>query len=441
MPDQNLDCNNPKACNPMLPISSVVAVFQNTQPYTNQDCSTNLLFLTDEAGKVNTADTDSLDYLSADNRFVFIGDTDDVDLHFGMCTRTYYELKAFFGQKVGTLIRPQGLIVAFKPEGESLLEALLKITECYTCFNVVSHVAIAKDGTTPIYDTDEQLELGEWGKISESMVVLPTHDYDKLLSAADVDSNPATSKQEGHWTTAYAVSTDICVPERDDACELTGQMIDTVGTEHIGLAAIMASLSDTSEDYNFTIKYKPMGNVGLTNSDTSALNLEQVNMVTGFSGAAGGLKSNSPHHANVYHNVSTYRMFMEGITATGIFIDDAMQRTYVKRALEKPIMELMMSKASVSMNDLSVLETRLRSLMNDLFNQNFMADEELDLSQIKNVIDESNGWYITREAISQDHIDRRVTPHYVVCYKKKGSIHFVSIGLCEATQKLTAVEG
>ena len=425
-----IDCNNPP-CSRVLPASTFISVFGDAT-VTSTDCSTNLLFLTDEAGLVNQADPASGDYLTTDSRLSQVCSIDEIDLHFSRCSRTHYELSAFFGWKRGELMRPKTITIAyFDSANESMLEAVEAIHACFPCFYTVTHVAYDKDGT-PIYDTAPQLELAEWGTAYGTRVVLPTIS-ELLIDADETTSNAAISKQEEHTEAIYQFIEEECIPEIDADCVETGGVSNTYGVQHLVMAGVVASISSESSDYKFNVKFKPIGANELAGVSTSQLTQDELYVVTGSNPYLGGVQILSQHHVNVYHNISGKRFLLEGLTATGAHIDELVHKRYINDMLDADLMNLMTSNNVVSMADLGKLTSTITLTIRDFINKGLITDipGSIDLNDFDDVHLSGNGWVLTKADTTQAHLDSRITPTFIFCYVRPGAVNYISLGLCD----------
>lgn len=427
-----IDCNNPP-CGRVLPASTIISVFGDSTTPINTDCSTNLLYLTDEAGLVNQSDDASGDYLTADNRIKQVSSAAEIDLHFSKCSRTHYELSTLFGWPVGEMKRPKSVTVAyFDSANESMLEALQSIYECYTCFYTVTHVAEDNAGNA-LYDTNAQLELAEWGTAYATRVVLPTVS-ELLVDGSESTSNAAISKSEGHREAIYQYLNDECVAELDASCAETGNTVNVWGVQHLLMAGVIASLSSTSSSYQFNVKFKPLGANVLIGASTALLNQENTFLVTGSNPSLGGIQTLSPHHANVYHNVGGNRFLLEGLTATGDYIDDRVHRRFIEDTLNGDLMDLLVNQKVVSMADISSITGSLTLTIRKLVSKGIITDTAgaIDLDDFEEVFLSGNGYVLTKEDTTQGNLDSRITPKFMFCYVRPGGVNYISIGLCES---------
>lgn len=427
-----IDCNNPP-CGRVLPASTIISVFGDSTTPANTDCSTNLLYLTDEAGLVNQADGTSGEYLTTDSRTRQLSSAQEVDLHFSKCSRTSYELSSYFSWPTGDMKRPKMITVAyFDSANESMLEALQSIYECYTCFYTVTHVAEDINGNA-IYDTDAQLELAEWGTAYSTRVVLPTAS-DLVIDGSDSTSNAAVSKSEGHTEAVYQYLNDECIPELDANCEETGATANVYGVQHLVMAGVISSLSSESSSYQFNVKFKPLG-AGILNAvSTAQLTQAETFVATGSNPSLDGIQTLSPHHVNVYHNVGGSRFLLEGLTATGDYIDDRVHRRYIEDMLNTNLMDLLVNQNVVSIADISSITARLTLTIRSLISKGIITDTagSIDLDEFENIFLSGNGYVLTKEDTTQDNLDSRITPRLTFCYVRPGGVNYISIGLCES---------
>lgn len=419
-----INCLNPP-CSPQLPLSSIISIFGNNEPVFNTDCSMNLLYLIDEEGKVDQSDAGSSAFLTTSNRVVQIASVEEVKLHFSACSRVYWELTKFFSWTVGILERPPTITLGyFDSTNETMLEALEEITACFNCYTVFSHVAYDKN-YTPLYDTEESTNLAEFStSLENKFAILPTVDYKvtgKLLKDNDFEYS------------ATAVLNEVCIPVLDANCVETAALQNVYDIQHLGLAAVLTSISSSSDDYAFTAKFTPKNNA-FYNLSTSLLTLADVRLATGVNPLLGGINTLSPQYTNIYHSVNYTPMYLEGLTSTGTYIDYIIHRIHIKNTLEEEIFDLFYNNKSVPMADLTKLQNRLSLIVLNLVKQNLITDvpNAIDKSKFKEIFLEGNGWVVTKNTTKAVNIDSRITPTFRICYVRPGSTHFVSIGLCES---------
>lgn len=428
-----IDCLNPP-CYPDFPISSIVSVFGSSPTVTNSDCSTILLYLVDEEGLVDQSDAGSDPLLSTDNRTIQISNTSQVDLYFSPCSRLYWELKKFLSWDVGTLKRPKTITLGyFDSDNETMLEALESIYSCNKCFNVVSHITYDKNGTA-LFDTTDSVDLAEWATLNGTkFAVLPTVDY---------ATTGAQLKDNGYTFSANVLLNDICIPELDANCEKTGNLVDTYDVTHLGLAAVLTSISDSSQNYAFTAKLTPKENAFPNLATTLVSDLATVRTITGVDPLAGGINPLANQYTNTYVSVNQEGQYWEGVTSTGKYIDEIIHQIYIKKSLERDSFELLNINNSVAISDLGILSntitTAIRNIVskglisntpnsinvNDVFNTTGLTEE--------NVVAQGEGWVLMVYGTTQTNVDTRISPTFILCYVRPGSLHFVSLGLCQS---------
>lgn len=428
-----IDCSNPP-CERVLPASTVVSVFGDVGLNVNNDCSTTLLYLTDEAGLINQADTASGAYLSVDKRQRQIGSLFELEVHFSKCSRTYYELSKFFNYQHGELIRPRTVTIGyFDSDSETMVEAVEDIYNCFTCFYGLTHVAYKKDGTTAIYDTSDQVDLGSWGTQNRTITILPTADETNLLDVTETVTNAYKSKQADDKYAVYQFLNEECINELDGDCEPTATIVKTFGAQHVVLGGVVTSVSSSADDYEFNIKMKPFGGEKIGGVSVSQLTAEQSTYFSGVVPSLGGMQDAWSHHVNLYQNISGYRVFVEGMSSTGHFIDDLIHRRYIEDRLQEELLSLLVNNKNVSMSDLSKVETSIVTTIREFVKKGVISDtpEAINVKNFEKVFSSGNGWVLLREDIKQSNLDSRITPLFTFCYVRQGSVNFISIGLCE----------
>ena len=422
-----IDCLNPP-CSPQLPISSIISIFGNKEFIGNTDCSMNLLYLIDEQGLVDQTITGSSQFLTTSNRTVQIGSVEEVKTHFSACSRVYWELIKFFSWEVGILQRPPTITLGyFDSTNETMLEALESITACFNCYTVFTHVTYDKNGNA-LYDTEQSTDLAEFATLSDKkFAVLPTVNY-------SVTGNLLKVGEYSH--SALALLNEVCTPILDNNCIETTQLENVYDIQHLGLSAVLTSISSSSTDYSFTTKFTPK-NYAFTGLSTALLDLGQTRDITGVNPLSGGINTLSKYYINVYHSVDYTPMFLEGLTSTGIYIDYIIHRIHIKNTLEYEIFKLLRENQSVSISDLTKLQNTLSLTVRNLVAQKLISDEpnSIDKSKFKDIFLEGNGWVITKTATRAVNINSRISPTFRICYVRPGSTHFVSIGLCETQIK------
>lgn len=424
-----IDCANPP-CERVLPASTVISVFGDDSIQANADCSTNLLYLVDDPGLVNQSDTGSGAYLSKNNRIRQISSIDEVELHFSPCSRVHFELSRFFSWPVGTLKRPRAITVAyFDRSAETPLEAVQAIYECYTCFYTMTHVAYDSDGNA-LFDTNMQMGLAEWGTAYRVRTVLPTVDAN-LVNTAETSSQAYMAKKDGYHEAVFQLLNEACVDVLDADCNPTGATTNTYGVQHLVMAGVIASISSESDDYSFTVMYKPGGL--LTGVSTASLTQSELYAAMGSNPYAGGVQKLASHHVNVYHNIAGKRILLEGLTATGQYIDDRVHQRYIRDRLDADLMELMTGRQAISMTDLSDLTTTITRTIREFINQKLISDApgSINPTDFENVFLSGNGWVFMKNQTKQSNLNNRVTPTFKLCYVRPGGVHYISIGLCE----------
>lgn len=426
-----IDCDNP-SCTPVLPASMLVSITSEPDAIQSTDCSTNILYLTDDAGLINQSDTNSGEYLTTDSRYRQISSQTELELHFDKCSRTYFELSRFLSVPVGPRLRPQTITVAyFDSDNESMLEAVQDIASCYNCFYTVTHKAFTKGGAA-LYDTDDQLELVEWGGVNYTRVVLPTVDAN-LTDPSEAASNAYKSKQNGHRQAVYQLLNEECVDELDGNCEPTGNIINVYGAQHVLMSGVIASVSMDGQNALFNVHASPQGGVALSGFSTARLTEQETWDVMGDNLHLGGIQQLHPHHVNVYHNVSGFNIFMPGIAATGVRIDELVYERYMRDTLNHELMKLLVDNQAVPMRTDTKIKTTLTSIINSFVSKGLIPNTAgaLDKSDFNNIYMDGNGWVLERENLTDKNVNSRVYPAFKFCYANQDMTNYFSVAICE----------
>lgn len=428
-----IDCASPP-CERVLPASTIINVFADTPIEANDDCSTNLIYLLDDAGVVNTA-SNSAAWLSTTSRSRVVSSVDEVKLHFTACSRVYYELTTFFGFKFGALKRPRSIVlVYFDSSSETMLDALNEFYQCNQCFYTLTHVAYDRNNAA-IADSEAQLELAEWASAFDTRVVLPSINIEAAINVGDEQSNAYKSKQVSHANAVYQLLNEECVPVLDAQCQPTDTLRNVWGVQHLVLAGVISSVSSNADTYQYNTKFKPLGGEQLSGVTTAQLSQSETYIAIGSNPILGGVQANAAHHFNVYHNVAGKRFLMEGLTATGDFIDDMAQRRYVRDRLNNDLMALLVDTQDVSMTDLNQLKGAITSAIRRFIKQGIISDKPnaIDKSQFNDIYLQGNGWVLRKAPTQQSNIASRITPNFTLCYVRDGGTNYISIGLCAGT--------
>jgi hypothetical protein len=200
------------------------------------------------------------------------------------------------------------------------------------------------------------------------------------------------------------------------------------------MAGVIASISNKSDDYQFNIKMKPLGGALIDDISTNLLGVEDSSYVTGVLPSLGGIQPTWSHHVNVYQNIAGYRVLVEGISATGHYIDDIIHRRYIEDELNNQLLDLLVNDRNVSMSDLSKVRTRLTVIVRSFVRNGVISDVQgaIDTSDFVNIFASGNGWVLSKQDTKQSNLDSRITPNFTFCYVRQGGVNFISIGLCES---------
>jgi hypothetical protein len=398
----------------------------------NTDCSTNILYLTDDAGLVNQSDTGSDPYLSTDSRYRQISSIAELERHFSKCSRTFFELSLYFSWPVGNRIRPQTITVAyFDSANESMAEAVQDIYTCYKCFYTLTHTAYDANNAA-LFDTAAQLELAEWATTYFVRAVLPTADA-VLTNPTENSSNAYTSKQENHTQAVYQWLNEECVPVLNADCEETDVIENIYGAQHLLMAGVISSVSMSSGNALFNVHAAPTGGIALNGLSTARLTETETWNVTGDNLHLGGVQPLHPHHVNVYHNISNYRILLSGLSATSARIDELVYMRYMRDVLNDELMSLLASNQSVPMRNDSLIKAKLTSVIRAFVAKGIIPDTAgaLDKTGFDPAYLEGNGWILTRDNLTDKSIKSRVYPAFRFCYSNQDLTNYFSISVCE----------
>lgn len=428
-----IDCLNPP-CYPTLPVRMVVDLFGDPAQKDYSDCSLNLLYMVDTQGLIDQFDPNSEVLLSTDNRTARLETVDDVTLHFSRCDMLHWELFNYFNWDQGVLQRPNSILLGyFDSENETMLEALEEIHRCDPCFVNFTHVAYDKDDN-PLYDTVDSLDLAEWASVNQRhFAVLPTVDETNLIDPDDEISSAYQAKLNKYDYSAFVLLNDVCIPELDDNCEETGNQINRYDINHLGFAAVLSSKSSLSDDYSFTSKFTPKNNAFDTLA-TSFLGEQDTRYVTGVNPYLGGIDPLYPHHVNVFHKIGKRKIYIEGVTATGDYVDTILQKIHIQKTLEEALYNLLNEEQYLSISDYSKIQSTMSGTIINLVNQNIITTEfnAYDISSFNenDIFLSGNGWVLLKTDTDFQYTNSRISPTFTFCYIKPGVTHFISFTLC-----------
>lgn len=437
-----IDCAN-QPCTKVLPVSSVISIFGSIDSTVDTNCSSQILYLVDEAGLTDVTNDASDPWLSADNRTRQISSVSEVQTHYKACSRVHKALTKFFSWPVGSLQRPSTITLGFfdSEAGETMVDAVTAISQCSACFYVMGHIAYDKDGVA-LFDTADQIALGAWGTANKVATVLPTASPEVIL-ATDTTSNAYASKTAGDAYAIYQLLNEECESELDETtCLPTGNIINTYGYQDLLLASVIGAADSEADSYQFNVKFKPLGGSCTLGVDTAQLTAQEVIYATGSNPYAGGVQPAWPHYVNVYHNVGGHCMFMEGLTATGNFIDEMIHRRYVEDTLNSFLMDYFVNKENVSMADITGLRGRVTFTINSAFVGKGVITNvagSVDSTKFNNVVASGNGWVLSQSSVTQTNLKTRITPAFEICYVSPSATNYVSIGLCQSNIEVGVV--
>lgn len=428
-----IDCANPP-CTTVLPASSIISIFGDVETQVNTKCCTNILYLVDNAGLVDQTDSTSGGWLTTESRTQQISSLIELQSHYSPCSTVYKAVSKYLSWPIGNLVRPASITLGFfdSANGESMTDAVGLIKDCNSCFYVMAHVP-KTIADVALYDTADQVSLGAWGTANQVVTVLSTVEPE-ALSPTDNTSNAYLSKTAGDSYATYQWLNEECVDELDADCLPTGNIVNDYGYQDLLLAAVVGSADCEADSYQFNVKFKPSGGSCLLGTSTAALTQQQTIYATGSNPFANGIQTLWPHHVNVYHNVAGYCMFMEGLTATGNYIDEMIHRRYVEDSLNELLMAFLVENNSVSMADLSGIRGQVTFAINDFVSKGIITNVlgAIDTADFNNVIASGNGWVLSQSSVTTANLQSRVTPTFTFCYVRPSSTNYISIGLCQS---------
>lgn len=431
---------NIRPCRTVLPFSTVVGGFGSNEISDVVDCSTTLIYLTDDAGYRSTsnffATDDDTPLLTVDKRTQVITSLSQLEFFYTKCSRTWFEISRIFDVQAAELVRPQSVTLLFydRENDETMIKALTNYYTCNRCFYAVTHVAYNTDGVALFDNAAIQLPLSEWGTMTKTLVFLPTADKPNLTSLGDTASVAFQAKESGHTYGIFVFLNDECPYIRDENCEPTTEIVTVAGAQHLLAAGIVTSKSTTAANIAFNFKFKPLGGVAFPNISTAQLSIEETATITGANqDGQAGLSPSSTHYVNVYHNMGgMYHVFLEGVNATGVPIDKLVYSRYIYDNLSKKVFELMVSSPTVAASELSSLTNTLASEIRRYVEQGIVSNTTgiMDKKRFKKeqIVLEGEGWVLLQTTPMQG---KRVTPNFLFCYVDNESVDFVSLALCK----------
>lgn len=404
MPNRPVDCSDD--CGSELPFSYIV----REKPSERRDqspvgCERTLLYLVDDAG--TTSATDTAPWLTVDSNKT-VTTVDDLVGHYTACNRIYAELSAFFSLPVVEGVRGSHVTLVLI-EG-TLEETLARVLECDTCFAGVTypHYKANGDANFDLAGT-EALDLATLANAHNKLVSHPTMAYADLLTQGEATTTAARAKALGLRTSLFVLSRDVCVDELDETtCLPTGNTVTTTGIEHLAALGVLTSYRSDTENYNFTLMFKPLGNLGIPRSNTSSLNSEEVDLVI-------GRDADATHHVNVYHKVDSVRMLLTGINALGEPMEDVVHSIYVQERLNKPLLELLSNSHAISKRDIVQLEISMQNTANSFVGQQFVHKDadEIPTPEGFSLVQQRDGWALFR---NKQQSDKGAVAEYRFCY-------------------------
>ena len=431
-------------CRKHLPASSVVSILCNSPDTTtacNKDCSTNLLYLVDEQGFLNIADpADTTPYFTPDNRSVCITSLSQITQIYTKCSRTYFEMSRLFSQNAADLVRPSGVTLLYWDSAtEQMIDVIEEYYACSTCFYAVSHVAYDRsgnllfdDGTNTAAIAAMQLPISAWAMDTLVQPFFPIAS-DELFDFSETSSVAHQAKALGYCNTSFVMLNVECPHVLDEFCEPTDATATTAGMQHLLAAGVATSRSSSASPYVYNFKYKPKG--GIIFDGISAANITPTEFynIVGTSPSLGGIQDTAGHHVNAYISIDgNYRVFADGISATGVPIDHLFYRRYVHDSMTESIMSLMMESDVVSISDLSGLRNGFTSLVRTFINQGIIDNTSGALNKDQFNDDEiyaqGEGWVVLE--VNSCGEGERVTPTFMLCYKEPDAVDYASLGLC-----------
>ena len=362
-----------KPCRRTIPISSVVSIFRSSLVTQSTDCSTNMIYLVDDAGTLGTDSEEPL--LTTDNRTYTVSNIQQVSTFYDNCSRVNFELKRLFSIPYKELVRPKTVtLLYFDSDSEEMIDVLEEYYRCNNCFYSVSHIAYDKNGDSLFDEPDKQLPLGQFGKETLTTITLPTADNDNYIKAVETESLAYQAKMLEYETTFLVLLNDECPYVLDDDCNATEEIETVKGMQHLLFAGLAVSRSIEADDASVNYKFKPIEGVKFSGISPADLDPDNLNLIIGTDPTSNGTLAESPHHVNVYYNLGgQYLIFGDAISATGVTLDKILHRRYIQNTLAEAIVELMVTTNAVSITNLSSLRTIFTTQML-VFTENGMID-------------------------------------------------------------------
>ena len=431
-------------CRKHLPASSVVSILCNTQESNStcsKDCSTNLLYLVDEQGFLNISDpADTTPYLTPDNRSVCITDISQITQFYTKCSRIYFELSRLFSKNAADLVRPSSVTLLYwDSTSEQMIDVIQDYYSCNTCYYALTHVAYDRAGT-PLFDDGNntaaiaamQLPISAWAMDTLVQPFFPIT-TDELFNYSETVSVAHQAKALGYCNTTFVMLNVECPYVLDEFCEPTDVTAVTAGMQHLLAAGVATSRSSSTSPYVYNFKYKPKG--GITFEGISPANITPTEFynIVGTAPTLGGVQAVAGHHVNAYISIDgNYRVFADGVSATGVPIDHLFYRRYIHDSMTDSIMTLLMESDVVSLTDLSGLKNELTSLVRQFINQGIIDNTSGALNKdqfnANDIYAQGEGWVVLETDSCGD--GQRVTPTFMLCYQEPDAIDYVSLAIC-----------
>lgn len=479
-----VDCTTP-GCRKVLPISTLVgASVRQLTNVVSSDCAQNIVYLTDDAGLVDTdiagypawligttyeagetveesgviyrslADGNigndpsvtplfwQSTYLTANNRFQVVGSQSQISEHYNECTAgvyssTYWDSNNFFQLGAGSGISPGFFIISYwdRDGGETIAQALDALYECFQCFEILVHPTYLNDGSD-FFDTSLQKEMEAWAAINDNKVVSNlTADPVMEASFVETTSQAAQANALSYKYSHYTWAGEKCVATVDGSCVDTGASEVLFSPTHFKYAAFLASFITSAPSYI----PDPFFRGDIQGEPTADLTASETINVTGTDRNQGGQLADATRYANVYHSVAGRRGFLYGSGVTGFFSYDLMQTKYIKRDMENAILDVLnrATNRGISTLGLTALETRMISLATKYESQDIITTDIQDFEdRIPDnyvIVSQGAGWILSREPIgdlSLAELSQGFSPSYFFCYVSLRQLRFVDLTIC-----------
>ncbi len=375
------------------------------------------LFLTDDAGLVDSSDPASGGYLTTDNRVKRVGSIEDITKHWDTNSETYEKLvKGLQATKSIGVLK-----VGYVDPAETMLDGVIEIQKCDTNWFALNHLYTRTSGT----DWGDGLEVQP---VAEYLMALGKMIFTDSRDVESLQSNDVTSIKYKLYASdiAFAVvdfqksycKTEIIggVEVSDDAWNDTG--IITMQQR----ASINHDISDSAKTTKFSNDYP--------STRSSNYTIDEITNLTSYSKGT-GLISGGNGSANTYANVASFgSIYMEGLTVTGQWIDRIHQNIFVKYRIIDRIANAMKQKLPYTEEGASIVDNAINRVAIQMQTSGIISTDPLDAED-----NDGKSYSIVRNSVNlatDEQRSNRILPPYTFCYLPAGAIHSgaVSISNC-----------